>query len=48
MNHNLNYFIVYCTFVPAENSLNAQLSPMRKRYRSADGQHLNEKYKNSN
>lgn len=22
MNHNLNYLFVYCTFVPAENSLN--------------------------
>src|SRR6185312_10035281 len=31
MNQNLNYLFVYCTFVPAENSLNAQPSPMRKR-----------------
>jgi len=30
MNQNLNYLFVYCTFVPAENSLNAQPS-MRKR-----------------
>ena len=33
MNRNLNYLFVYCTFVPAENSLNAQPSSMRKRYR---------------
>ena len=24
MKHNLNYLFIYCTFVPAENSLNAQ------------------------
>ena len=30
MNQNLNYLFVYCTFVPAESSLNAQPSPMRK------------------
>jgi hypothetical protein len=29
---------VYCTFVPAENSLNAQPSPMRGRYRQSDQQ----------
>ena len=32
MNQNLNYLFIYCTFVPAENSLNAQPSPMRKRW----------------
>jgi hypothetical protein len=32
MNHNLNYLFVYCTFVRAEKSLNAQPSPMRGRY----------------
>ena len=32
MNHNLNYLFVYCKFVPAKNSLNAQPSPMRKRW----------------
>jgi len=31
MNYNLNYLFVYCTFVPAEKSLNAQPSPMRGR-----------------
>ena len=31
MNLNLNYLFGYCTFVQAENSLNAQPSPMRKR-----------------
>jgi len=31
MNQNLNFLFVYCTFVPAESSLNAQPSPMRKR-----------------
>ena len=31
MNQNLNYLFVYSTFVPAENSLNAQPSLMRKR-----------------
>ena len=32
MNQNLNYLFVYCTFVPAEKSLNAQPSPMRGRW----------------
>ncbi|MEO8862326.1 MAG: hypothetical protein ABI358_12925 [Ginsengibacter sp.] len=31
MNHNLRYLFVYCIFVPAGNSLNAQPSPMRNR-----------------
>ncbi len=32
MNHNFNYLFVYCNFVPDKNSLDAQPSPMRKRW----------------
>jgi hypothetical protein len=44
-NYNLNCLFVYCTFVPAENSLNAQPSPIRKRCAHAFRQHTLQQFK---